>query len=907
MTDYLRGSEWRKWDLHVHTPVSYDYKNKSVSYEDLAQRINASDLDAIAITDHWSLEGYRQLKGLISTGKLLLPGIEIKVDKNTKGKSNASGGLHALVIFPENLDLEDIESKFLHKIHLCEEEGKIPTLKDLIALGKKVGKAGKLDDDYLALGQQQAYADFNQVTKLAHSLGGLVVLTYDRHGGFEGIDPIDNSALKGNLLKGADLLETLKDEVRIAHFERKDIIRAGGKKTPCIKGSDAHYPAEIGSHYTWIKGEKSLEGLRQTVYFPKERVSFSERKPGYTYPRIRKIQLKKVSSGHPLSSLDSIPIPVSDNLTTLIGHPSIGKSTFAEVVAFLFDTESGAVKGEDESKIEHLQSLNPALHIEAEVLIGDTTNTLTRNLDGSYGGSLAVDEVPVTYLNQGYIDRTARDADKVAELILNKMDSTEFESASTEVNETLNNLKLTRNAYMQKASLLEEQQDIKKKLAAANKFFVISKSTDYKELEETRQKINDKQSQMKSAIEDVENLSETFQAYEEQFDEIKLEPSLLSTLFPSVKSDQLKVITDFPPKATTYLANLKRKLETSKELREVVTQKKDLMTKIKQLFADEGITYTDNLYEKKNEEIIALETRKRKNDAEITACLNRVDEFDTELASLTQYVANRDQVTQAALTGFNNGLINVEVRYEDSNLEEWLTEVLTDEAKEAWDNYTPPVDKKDNQFTKPAVEYIQGMFKKLNEEGKKTPKQIKDHLIKCLEAGTLPIKQEHEFIKWLFGDKSEVIKDFLKMRLKEHVNQGKLQLYFAGKNIAREGLSYTERCGALLEIIVEKGVEPLIIDQPEENLGSGYITGTLIPTILEKKHSRQIILVSHNPNTVVLADSDLVIAFDRDGDSDDIDLHSGAIESDGMKEIICDIIEGGTEAFKVRVERYKIH
>ena len=34
-TKYSRGSEWRKWDLHFHTPSSYDYKDNSVTNEDI--------------------------------------------------------------------------------------------------------------------------------------------------------------------------------------------------------------------------------------------------------------------------------------------------------------------------------------------------------------------------------------------------------------------------------------------------------------------------------------------------------------------------------------------------------------------------------------------------------------------------------------------------------------------------------------------------------------------------------------------------------------------------------------------------------------------------------------------------------------------------------------------------------
>ena len=51
--NYLsRGSEWRKWDLHVHTPSSYDYVDKSISNEELIAGIKENGISVIAITDH---------------------------------------------------------------------------------------------------------------------------------------------------------------------------------------------------------------------------------------------------------------------------------------------------------------------------------------------------------------------------------------------------------------------------------------------------------------------------------------------------------------------------------------------------------------------------------------------------------------------------------------------------------------------------------------------------------------------------------------------------------------------------------------------------------------------------------------------------------------------------------------
>jgi hypothetical protein len=256
------------------------------------------------------------------------------------------------------------------------------------------------------------------------------------------------------------------------------------------------------------------------------------------------------------------------------------------------------------------------------------------------------------------------------------------------------------------------------------------------------------------------------------------------------------------------------------------------------------------------------------------------------------------------MSEFNKGLQDIEIRYDPPDKRAWLISVLTQGAKKAWEEFTPQSQRESQKFKQPSEENIQKMVDDLREND--SIDGVITYFIDCLENCRLPIESDYEFEKWLFGDKSEIIKEFLKLRLNEFAEEGKHQIYYQGKNISREGLSFTERCGALLEIILEKGNEPLLIDQPEENLGASYIAKIFINKLLELKNRRQIILVSHNPNSVVLSDSELILAFDRkDEKADKIDFKAGAIESPGIKEVICDIIEGGKAAFDLRSERYK--
>jgi predicted metal-dependent phosphoesterase TrpH len=46
------GSQWGKWDLHFHTPSSFDYDDKSISDQQIIDGLLKSGIDVVAITDH---------------------------------------------------------------------------------------------------------------------------------------------------------------------------------------------------------------------------------------------------------------------------------------------------------------------------------------------------------------------------------------------------------------------------------------------------------------------------------------------------------------------------------------------------------------------------------------------------------------------------------------------------------------------------------------------------------------------------------------------------------------------------------------------------------------------------------------------------------------------------------------
>lgn len=572
----------------------------------------------------------------------------------------------------------------------------------------------------------------------------------------------------------------------------------------------------------------------------------------------------------------------------------------------MFGADSGQELAEGQTKIEHIQEINPGLVVSATVVRGSVENQIQRDFSGEYSGSITSDEFTVTYLNQGYIDRTARDPEAVSQLIAHKMDRSNLDEVRGEIDSLKEELGDCRSKYLKKFLLLEEEKALKSKLAEVKKFFDVSNSKGYRKLVKAKEKVIQKEQEMQVVQEELEKLVEIFERYGEELGAISVNANDIERFFPSLAQ------IDFPDLNSLWLEPLKRvktlisRINKSKELTTLAQEKTNANEAIQNLFKSEGINYTKQILEKKEQEQQSLEKQLKTKAEQIKKCDESRKDFDSALKQLSTKIDLWNRINSECIDDFNKGISGVEVRYDAPDKEAWLISVLTKEVKQGWEEFTPQSQKAqkfkqigEEDLKKLLIESIKGR-KKCGIDG------VVDELLESLNRGKTPVQGDYEFTKWLFGDRSEVINEFLKLRLKEFAEQGMHQVYYDGKNISKEGLSFTERCGALLEIILEKGDNPLIMDQPEENLGSSYITKTLINRLLEKKSQRQILLVSHNPNSVVLADSDLIVAFDRENEtSDRILLKNGAIESTGLKEVICDIIEGGKEAFDLRSRRYK--
>ena len=111
-----------------------------------------------------------------------------------------------------------------------------------------------------------------------------------------------------------------------------------------------------------------------------------------------------------------------------------------------------------------------------------------------------------------------------------------------------------------------------------------------------------------------------------------------------------------------------------------------------------------------------------------------------------------------------------------------------------------------------------------------------------------------------------------------------------------------QRSAAMLAFLLAHGEEPLVLDQPEDDLDNHLIYDLVVRQIRENKFRRQIIVVTHNPNIVVNGDAEMVhaLAFDR---GQCVVKQSGSLQEETIRDEVCRVMEGGREAFRNRYRR----
>ncbi len=306
---------WGKWDLHFHTPSSFDYQNGSVTNEMIVQGLKNAGVVAVAITDHHLIDAsrIRSLQKIGGEELTVFPGIELRSELG--GKES----VHLIGIFPETRDPEFIWTKIQGPLELTPVE--------VTAKG----------DDFV-------YVKFEEAAQLIHDLGGIVSAHVGRKS--NSLENIGNEhpykrAFKTDLAKHhIDLFEI--GRVADATDYQEIVFPAIGFEIPLIICSDNH---DIQNYALkspcWVKADPAFEAFQQIISDPRERVYIGElphsveRVRKNTTKYFRSISFKKLHASPLNEDWFSGTIPLNPGLIAIIGNKGMGKTALAESIGLL--------------------------------------------------------------------------------------------------------------------------------------------------------------------------------------------------------------------------------------------------------------------------------------------------------------------------------------------------------------------------------------------------------------------------------------------------------------------------------------------------------------------------------------------------------------------------------------------
>ncbi|MBS0184717.1 MAG: PHP domain-containing protein, partial [Nitrospira sp.] len=248
-----RGSLWHRWDLHFHTPSSFDYKNGGVTNEQIVDRLIKEGVRVIAVTDHHKMDvaRIRQLQKLGGKQLTVLPAMELRDDHGSKP-------INYICIFPEDCDLDHVWTTLQGSLGLTAT-----------AIQQKGG-------------DHKIYVPIEEGAKLTRNLGGVISI----HAGAKSnsIEGIENKEQFQQRIK-YDLTRQWVDIMEVGQLKDIDIhiskiFPATGIDRPLIVCSDSHNISEYSTKAPlWFRADPTSNGLLMVLREPRERVFVGMRPP----------------------------------------------------------------------------------------------------------------------------------------------------------------------------------------------------------------------------------------------------------------------------------------------------------------------------------------------------------------------------------------------------------------------------------------------------------------------------------------------------------------------------------------------------------------------------------------------------------------------------------------------------
>lgn len=887
----IAGGKWWKVDFHVHTPASVDYgkgsehpdREKQITPKEFLLKAIEKNVDCLVISDHNSFDWIDKLRDAMKellqedsniAEVIIFPAVEV----------NIMGNIHLLAIFNTDIEVRELERIF--------------------------GQFG-FDED-----MQATTKSMPEVMEIVIKNKGIAIPAHvDCPSGlFE--KEIAPTQIKGVL----NVNELLAFEV-IGSEINNQLLKESKRKISYVSGSDSHSSDTIGSRYTWVKmGKPSIEAMRLALFDNKDgvlRSDFYEGNPNDLGNRmfIKNIEIKQAKfagRGNPLH------IDFSPWMTSIIGGRGTGKSSIIQFLRLILNKRDELpqdLKKEFDDFVNISSSRNELgmLTNDTELrtsivkdgleykfvwrdkqlyeIIGDQIDKVT-DLSGRF---------PIRIFSQKQLFEMTKDAQLLLQYIDGQWDSAEWRKK----------VELTKNRYFDcmirinnndnkinekkrmEIALREIENKIKvfeteatKKVLDSQKIILIAEQQaksvyrNYEDVIEKSRQLYISALELKSDSLNLDKLDERSQeeiheweskinefvlTYKESYEKNQMSFCGLNDWFSGLQISKNKAENQL--EMQNIINELKEQGVNDIDIYPVLLkQKDDLLKRLEEYINVENI---DNELKQERSNILEkyydliqqrYESRKR-----IVSIWNENGDLRITLMPMGNMVKNEE---------FFRNLINKQGTTFSSD----ILERNKDEEYSGGIIYRL-ANPEDGSYL---MNYKRICQEIMNQDSNTFSKKFRSHLNSLLEND---YNVENELYMW-------IPEDMVRLELKTGRN----------KFISIDAGSAGQRTSAILTLLLQISKEPIIIDQPEDDLDTKNITDFIVKGINEKKQNQQIIVVTHNPNIVVNTNSEQVIHMEFAGGIINAS-HAGALQDFEIRDAICDVMEGGREALESRYYR----
>ena len=884
-------ARWYKIDFHTHTPKSNCFPNKKITAEMWLDAAKKSGLNAVVVTDHNSVEFIE----------------EIEKVKNNFEVNN----IEKKEVFKVFYGIElCVSAEFTHIILIFNDNMEVTAIQDAII------KLGLERKDW---GNTEKNVSEANLEKLCKEYKNNILVIPAHFASNKGLGKCNQNAIKKYMefVKFA-AVEVRNDDVREYNnkLNNKCINKAAlitGSDNPSDKDPTKHSIDGFGKVFTWIKvSEMSFNALQQVFIDPEHRcINWVElNKIGIDF-NPNNISYKYISGMefNGINHMNDMNIRFSPHLNCIVGGRGTGKSTIAEVINYGVGGEHDLTKcdlmnrtfSENGSISTYFNFGEIKSYRSIVTRQSAQTSLIVENDDG------VVDDPPefkIDFYGQkeifGLIDNDNDINNCKTSPLIKLIDSkinTELYPFEDNINASIKKMLSLANDYKANQKKIQDMPKIKAEIEESE---AILKSFQASGIEIARAEFEETDNITKKVLTGIQMINNVIEDSIKNF--VTLNAVLNSELC------LLNTILGEENEIGKLYENIQR---TNLDIIEYMKNKNDSINSIKDDFNSSSIyKKRESDYKKYMDAVEAVNKTGVENieltQAQLQINRNRYDELNKlkqqqkilkeEIRqSVGVFLDERLKLSEKRKEAVCNlGVKDIEIEIVPlGHVLRWRASLQKELGKEGtFDNEFKRLSEKilstDNNFEnyKKFIEFLL-----IDDSGK--------------IENLYDIKMNQRFNKlWIDKNSNDTLSSVVKIIPEDKVN---IKIIDKSGNISINDGSPGQKSAAMLAFILNSGDNPLIIDQPEDDLDNSLIYSLIVKSIRQMKEKRQIIIVTHNPNIPVLGDAEGILILDKDSSGKGIfrkNKKAGCIEEKIIREGICEIMEGGEFAFKKRKEKY---